>query len=109
MADPRVLTLDDIEQLRNDLHRHQDEDREDFKNVRTDIALGRAEVAANLVQVRAEAATNMASVKSDIAGVSREISEYRGGMKTLKFMALITVPSALAAAGAAIFNLVRHW
>lgn len=82
-----ALSRQDIENLRNDLHRHQDEDREDFRSVRSDIG----------------------EVRSDIGGIRTEIGEWTGGVKLLKFMAAITVPSALAAAGAAIFNLIRHW
>lgn len=82
-----ALTQHDIENLRNELHRHQDDDREDFKAVRADTT----------------------SIRAEIANIRAEISEWTGGVKLLKFMAVVTVPSALAAAGAAIFNLIRHW
>lgn len=88
----------DIEELRNDLHRHQDQDREDFRSVRQDIALSRAETASNLITVRAE-----------IGSVRETVKEFSGGLKILRVIALTTIPSALAAAGAAIFDLIHHW
>lgn len=34
---PNTATTQDFENLRNDLHRHQDQDREDFSDMRSDI------------------------------------------------------------------------
>lgn len=71
------ITRQDIENLRNDLRDHATNDRADFKDIYAKLE-----------------ATN------------REMSEWSGGMKLIKFLGL---PGIALAAFGSIMNLIHNW
>ena len=87
----------------NELHRHQDDDREDFKGVRNDIASDRAARAIETTSIRNE----IASIRTDFTKWTGEWDGTVNGVKTM--LIWITIPGTIAAAAASIISLIRHW
>ncbi len=74
----------EIESLRNDLHRHQDDDREDFKDLR----------------LRTQ------GLKDDISKLTSAMAEWTGALGLAKWSLGLGVPCILAAV---VANVIRHW
>lgn len=76
--------FDAVQDLKNDLHRHQDEDRVDFADVRTRIE----------------------GVRSDVGALKELISQWSGALGLAKWSLGLGIPAIL---GAAVTHVVRHW
>lgn len=76
--------FDAVQDLKNDLHRHQDEDRVDFADVR-----GRID-----------------GVRSELESLRRMISAWSGALGLAKWSMGLGVPCIL---GAIVTHVVRHW
>ena len=81
--------------LRDDLHRHQDEDREIFQQVRE-------QQRSDMLDVR----TRMDDLTQAMQAIREDFSAWSGAIGMAKWALGLGIPAIL---GALITHVVRHW
>ena len=85
----------EVELLRNEVHRHFDNDREDFNDVRR-----------RLDKVDEVMTLKFQSVKDEINGLSGQLMQWSGALGLAKWARGLGIPAIL---GAIVTHVVRHW